>query len=267
MDGQVLQPQQNPPIASGPKKGLLGTFFIVIFVIITIILFFGTLNYFNILPIPSLFPDFLGFLPHKNIVTTPSTTPSNSTIQPKQTPSPYTFAYDSSKAEGLLSKYLKDKIKADYLPSKIEVKHKLIASGKQEGTDYEFGANWTIKDIFFQSNFHYEINTNSPSDIHFSIQPQDVKETTASAALTKTLSTTYLKNIPEPPNFKCGISQTTISFCENFQTTALGKEGFGLVIAKAQPDNTIFIFSCFIPKDSMYFNTRTSCLLFNEKDK
>lgn len=103
--------------------------------------------------------------------------------------------------------------------------------------------------------------------MEFSIQPQDITETTASASLAKTLSTTYLKNIPETLNFNCGISQSTISFCENFQITDSGKEGFGLVIAKAQPNNTVFVFSCFIPKDSMYFNTRTSCLLFKEKDK
>lgn len=269
MDEQVPQSQQSPHIASRPKKGLLGVFFIVIFVIITIALFLGILNYLNILPVSDLWPQQFGWLPHKqskqysNVTIVPPVRQSYPTFAP----SSVTFAYDASKADTLLSKYLRDKIKSDYLPSKIEVKHKLIASGKQEGTDYEFGANWTINNIFFQSNFHYEISTNNPSDMQFSIQPQNIKETTSSASLTKTLSATYLKNIPESSNFNCGVSQTTISFCENFQETALGKEGFGLVIAKAQPNNTIFIFSCFIPKESVYFNIRTSCLLFNEKGR
>ena len=240
--------------------------FEIIFIPIVLVLLLGILNYFNVLKLSRLFPNQLNFLPHISYEE-----PQNQKVPPARqsfptfSPNSATFAYDTSKANSLLSNYLRDKIKSDYLPSKIEVKHKLIASNKQEGTDYEFGSNWTIDNVFFQSNFHYEPDTNNPRDMQFSIQLQNIKETSASASLTKALSDTYLKTASESTNFVCGISKNTISFCENFQTTVLGKEGFGLIIAKAQPNNTVFVFSCFIPKDSKYFSIRTSCLLFNEK--
>lgn len=243
-------------------------YLVILFAGFTLILLIGILNYLNVFPLSKLLPNYLGFLPHR-VYEEPQKEKASSLRQSSAAfPSPSaTFAYDAPKANTLLSKYLKDKIKSDYLPGKIEVKHKLIASGKQEGTDYEFGANWTINNTFFQSNFHYEIDTNNVSDIHFSVQPPDIKETVVNASLAKSLTSAYLKNIPESPKFNCGTFQATISFCENFQTTDLGMEGFGLVIGKAQPNNTVFIFSCFIPKDSRYFNTRTSCLKFNEKSK
>lgn len=181
-------------------------------------------------------------------------------ILPTITPSE--FPYDSQKAEMMLTKFLQNSLQENYLPPKIEVKQRLIGSGKQEGTDYTFGANWEINKDFFQSNFHYEPNTNNPSDMEFFIQPQGIKEATTSPNLTETLTKQYLKDTPSSPTFNCGVFENTTSFCENFSTSSLGKKGSGLVIGQQNGNNVTFLFSCFFPKDSSHYQQRTSCLLF-----
>lgn len=52
----MAQPKQTP------KKGFL---FGILLVVIVVILVFGALNYFNILRLSEIFPNYLSFLPHK----------------------------------------------------------------------------------------------------------------------------------------------------------------------------------------------------------
>lgn len=52
-----------------PPKGNKGILFEIIFVLIALILVFGTLNYFNILKLSEIFPNYLGWLPHKEVPT------------------------------------------------------------------------------------------------------------------------------------------------------------------------------------------------------
>lgn len=257
-----MEPQEE-------KKGWLKTLallevgvFEMLFVGGVAALFFIIFNYFNILPISSLYPKLFGFLPHqKESNVSEISTVNKQNTSPTPTPS---FNYDTKKAETLLTQYIKDTIKPEFLPAKIEVKQKLIASGKQEGTDYEFGANWTIdKNAFLQSNFHYKLGTNDTRDIEFSVQLQDMQEAVASAILAGNLIGKYLKNIPVS-NFDCGIYKDTTSFCENFHSLTDGKRGFGLVIGQNKPNNIVLVFSCFIPKESVYYSKRNSCLLFRE---
>lgn len=196
--------------------------------------------------------------------------PSTSNQIPIITLSPTTtatFQYDSKKAESLLTQYIKDNLKQEHVPAKIKVQQKLIATGELKGTDYEFGANWQINnDAFFQSNFHYELNTNNPRDIGFSIQLNNITDITVNPNLTQNIIATYLKDLPDSFNFDCGLSDdSTISFCENFYSPSMGKKGFGVVIGKNQPANIVLVFSCFIPKESVYYAKRTSCLMFREK--
>lgn len=70
----VSQTEQQPssessafsPISSNERpEGKKGLLFEILFVVIILILVFGILNYFNILRISDLFPNQLGFLPHK----------------------------------------------------------------------------------------------------------------------------------------------------------------------------------------------------------
>jgi len=62
MDGEIANAPDVSQPKQTPKKGLL---FEILFVILVLVLVFGTLNYFNILPISKLWPNQFGFLPHK----------------------------------------------------------------------------------------------------------------------------------------------------------------------------------------------------------
>lgn len=239
--------------------GLAG---IILFVIILFLL-----NFFNILPLSSLFPNQLGWLPHQK----QDSKISYNNIVPKQqntdiSTSSAKFSYDPVKAQKTLEKYIIDNIKEDFLPSKIDVKQGLLSSGQTDGTPYEFGTNWEMENISFNATFHYIENSNELRDTEFYINPKEYKNTSLDTSISATLVKTYLKNIPESLNFDCGTSSSA-KFCERFVTEEAGKSGFGIVsvIDKFGKNNT-FIFSCFIPKNDSYYNKRTSCLLFREKD-
>ena len=85
MDGEipntpnVAQPEQTP------KKGLL---FEILFVILVLVLVFGILNYFNILRLSEIFPNYLGFLPRKEVPTGTSQQLNNVTIKQLKIPCP-----------------------------------------------------------------------------------------------------------------------------------------------------------------------------------
>ena len=72
---QTSQPvEQQSPLPVNRSKNKVG--FEILFIGIVIIFLTGILNYFNILPLSSLFPNYLGFLPHQQ-----SKQESNVTIQ------------------------------------------------------------------------------------------------------------------------------------------------------------------------------------------
>ena len=262
---------QTSPSQQSTEPQKVGLYEILIVGIVQIF-FFGTLNYFNILSISNVFPNQLGWLPRQSVQKPIENTSTNNSTNytPISTPAPTltdAFQYDARKAEELLTQYIKDNLKQEHLPAKIKVQQKLISSGELKGTDYEFGANWQINDnAFFQSNFHYELNTNNPRDIGFSIQLKNISDTIVDSALAQGLTSIYLKDLPNSFNFDCGLSNdSALSFCENFYSLPIGKKGFGVVIGKNQPTNIVLVFSCFIPKESVYYAKRTSCLLFREK--
>ncbi len=241
------------------------------FVAVVLMLVFGTLNYFNILSVSDVFPQQLGWLPKQTKIASQGETLQ--TRQPQKnfssvsSPTPTGFQYDVKKAQTLLTQYIKDNIKPEFLPSKIEVKQHLIYDNTLTGTDYEFGANWNLKNATFSANFHYfPNNTNQIRDMEFYVNPFSFNisiDATNSVLLAKT----YLKNLPEKINFDCGVFEKNTKFCEYILEKKAGKSGFGTVEGKDESGkNALFIFSCFIPRNDSYYTKRTSCLLFREKD-
>lgn len=110
--------EKVPPQTQQPESHT--AFLIILFAGITLALLIGILNFFNIIPLSKFFPNYLGFLPNR--VYNESQKEKSSSLKESFSTFPTssaTFAYDASKANALLSKYLKDKIKSDYLPSKI----------------------------------------------------------------------------------------------------------------------------------------------------
>ena len=259
---------QTSPSQQSTEPQKVGLFEILL-VGIVLIFFFGTLNYFNILSISNVFPNQLGWLPHIKQDSKISYNTKIPAIKQQNTDistASAKFSYDAVKASKALEKYIRDNIKEEFLPSKIEVKQHLIPDNTFNGTDYVFGVNWDLENIIFRANFHYLPNTNQTRDMEFYINPlsSNVSVDTANSAL---LTKTYLKNLPEAVDFECGVFEKSTKFCEHFLEKEAGKSGFGAVEGKGESGkNLLLIFSCFIPKDTSYYDKRTSCLLFREKD-
>lgn len=259
---ELINIPENQNLASSRNRSSIyrGAFFIGLVFLVLIF----TLNYFNILPLSALFPNQLSWLPHKEKAQIPTPPPQ---IPISITPTGYIrFPYDTTKAEKILKDYITDNIKETFIPSNIEVKQNLIATGELRGTDYQFGANWISEDTTFHAALHYVKNANDLRDAEIFITPKNIKgiivDLTSSAELVKT----YFKNLPEPLNFDCGVFENTTKFCEHFTINFLGKSGFGIVQGKDDNDDILFIFSCFFPKNDSYYTRRTSCLLFREND-
>lgn len=238
-------------------------------IIVALILIF-LLNYFNVLPLNILFPSQLGWLPHKQEVTRTFYEPKISPTMPPNTKIPTVstrFSYDKIRAEKTLESYIRDNIKEDFLPPKIDIKQNLIASGELTGTDYKFGANWESNDTIFNAGLHYIKNTNDLRDTEFLIIPPNTQNIPVDSTGSANLVKDYLKNIPETITFDCGEFKATTKFCEDFRIKETGKSGFGIAKSIDESGNNItLIFSCFIPQNDSYYTKRTSCLLFREKE-
>jgi len=176
------------------------------------------------------------------------------------------FSYDTTKAQQTLEKFIKDKLKEEFVPAKIEVKQKLLQSGQLTGMNYHFGANWNAKDNAFNASLNFINNSNNLQDISLLAIISDTNNFVVNATSTTGLIKTYFKTTPETKDFSCGTSDKNISFCESFKISGKGKTGFGIV--KTQQNNGTdisLVFSCFFPKNDSYYTKRTSCLIFREK--
>lgn len=245
--------EEYPPVPE--KKGLHALAFLKVGIIefflvaIVLILLFGTLNYFNILSISGVFPKQLSWLPHQIIKQNPVPSPVNYTS--------HVFQYDTAKAEKLLTQYIKDTIKPEFLPAKIEIKQGLSQDGKIENSQHQFGSFSRTKEYILSTNFSYEEDKNLPNGYGIIFQLSNVAEATSTASLTNQLLSTYFKN----PNFisNCQTKGIT-SYCESFQTLNDGKRGYGITFTSQEEEPTHIIFTCFVPKESKDYATRTSCI-------
>lgn len=214
---------------------------------------FGTLNYFNILSLPSLYEP-LSFLPRQEIQT--KTVSQGETREP-QNFSSAAFTYDAEKAKNIISTYLANTVKSEFLPATIEVKQGLSIDGRIEDVKHQFGAFFNFKGTTISANFHYQENTNEQNDYSIFIQQTDITQATATAAMANSLTSFYFNKpylIAE-----CGV-KGPISYCENFQTIHEGKKGYGIVFA-GEPKKLIkIVFTCLIPKDSRDYEAKKSCI-------
>lgn len=250
--------------------------FEIVFVSVMVLLIFGTLNYFNILYVSETFPKYLGWLPSLRVQHAYTDKIKNdiyndfikSYYAPRPTPTPFVrFSYDTVKAQNTLGKYLKDNIREEFLPAKLNIEQNLLSSGELQGTDYLFGTNWIIDDTVFNGSFHYITGTNEFRDMEFYIDVSKTTDTSINSTNSAILVNIYLKDIPTSIAFDCGIFQEKTQFCEYFKTEEQGKKGFGAIESRDETNKkTTLVFSCFIPKNDSYYNKRTSCLLFREKD-
>jgi len=249
MEENSPAPQQNKP---GKLAFLEVGLFEIFFVAVVLLLLFGALNYFNILSVSDAFPRQLGWLPRqavaqKKLLYTPA--------KPTLAPTPAVFNYNAEKAKTLLTQYIKDTIKAEFLPEKIEIKQGLSLDGTNNGSQRNFGVVFTSGSSSISANFGYKESTNIPNSYAVFVQLQNAVKATATASLTNSLLTSYFKNSYSASD--CQIVEIG-SYCENFQASAEVKKGYGMFIVPATETETVF--TCLIPKESSGFNNLTSCL-------
>lgn len=253
-----LPEEKHSPVPNGMGKGLL---FQIVFLVIALILFFGILNFFNILPISQLWPNQFGFLPHRAYEQA-TTRPIPQPTQTSTNYSPNTFQYDTEKAKTILNQYVKDTIKPEFLLKSFDIKQGLSIDNRTEDVKYEFGSYFTQDQTTISVNFHYKENTNNPNDFIIFIQLSKVEQKTLTPTLANSLTSSYFIN-PYTPITNCNTKGTT-SYCEEFKTEDEGKKGYGVVFANDQsvspPKPMLIIFTCFIPKESNDYTTQISCI-------
>lgn len=229
--------------------------FELVFVTVVLFLIFGTLNYFNIFPVSSTFPEYLSWLPRKapngasprqNKL---SFTPAKPTITPE-------FQYDTKKAEAILTQYIKDTIKPDFLPAKLDIKQSYQIDGKP-GPEHGFNFYYKTNNLLISSTFHYLERSNAQDGFSIFIQPPNIQETTASASLANSLTSLYFNN-PYSLISNCAAKGTS-SYCENFKIESNGKKGYGIVFGYDNGKFTSLVFNCFLPKESKFYS-QNSCI-------
>jgi len=194
----------------------------------------------------------------KTAFTPAKTLPTKNNVPNPTNYTPSVFQYDSAKAEKLLTQYIKDTIKPEFLPAKIEVKRGLSIDGRTEDVRYEFGSMFTTNQASFSANFHFKENVNTANDYSIFIQPRNTTQTTATASLANSLLTSYFTNPYLIAN--CQTKGVT-SYCENFQTFTEEKKGYGIALINSTRKLMSIVFSCSIPKESKSYDTQKSCIV------
>lgn len=226
------------------------------FVIIVLLLIFGTLNYFNILYVSDAFPKYLGWLPRQT-----KTVPQGEALQnysPVSSPTPQgLFQYDAKKAETLLAQYIKNEIKPELLLTAPDIEQGL-EHGRQTDVKYQFGSNFIINNATISANFHFKENATQQNDSNIFITLEIPTISKATTSLANSLLSAYFAN-PYPIT-ECQ-TKGVKSYCENFKSLSNGNRGYGILLGydPTKPLMSI-VFTCFIPKDSTYYNALKSCI-------
>lgn len=212
---------------------------IIAILLITLVM----LNYFNILPIPQMFPQ-LSFLPKKQA-------PSSSQITP---PTVETFDYDTEKAIKLLSDYAISIVKPEVLLFNPKISQGLAIDGKKSSLQHEFGFYTVVNKTIIAGNLHFIENTNTPNDIGVMIQPANIEDKVTTPDIANRLLNSYF--IAPYSITKCQ-TKGIASYCEQFKEEKDGKRGFGALFSG---QNKV-IFTCFIPKESQNYQKQLSCII------
>lgn len=242
------QVQFNKPSFWGSLWGKLIIFLALVILLAAALV---ALNYFHILPLSQKFP-FLSSLPTKQIQTIKQ---DNNIAQSSSTTSPY--PYDSQKAEALLLEYIHQNLRSDYIPTKIEVKHKLSSANRQDDTDYTYGAYWEQQQLVFHAFLHFNPRSSEVSDLQLLIESSTVPPKIDTVSSSEVVAEYFLKHTS---NIKCDSINSKTQICESFNSTNPEKKsGLGLIGPLGSQEAIVLLFSCEIPQKSSKYNWIT-CL-------
>lgn len=236
------QPNQQQP-KKNYTKNFLKIFTVGIFEILLVIIilgvFFGILNYFNIINLPKIYAP-LNALPK---------------IQPTPIPSPQPtpFVYNKNAAGVLISQYATQILGPQY---EFTINKSNPDSVEQQNNVFTY--TWSLDNkTTARGKIFNKINANDYDYLQLSVDsastsafPQDA---TSSA---QQILSSFFKPYTGTAPLSC-IKSNGNQICEQFSTTPIGDIGQGILWNK---NNTYLLFACQIYPNSVYHQVKKSCL-------
>lgn len=213
------------------------------FVATVLLLLFGILNYFNILPVSSVFPQ-LSWLPRREVPN--GTSPSNFTPATR---------YDTTKAKKLLTDYVKSTLQPNLLPSGFKIAS--VAQLQQNPNTFVYSA--TNHGLNVSAYFRYNKNGSSSNSFSISATFKSEKPISPTASMINSLLPAYFINPYLNPECR---GDTNFIFCENFQSASGHKKGYGIQVINKASGTDITFFTCQIPKESTDYANARSCISY-----
>lgn len=250
-------PSENPapsPIPSGVKpEGKKSIVFETIFVAVFLIILIGILNYFNILKLSEIFPNYLGWLPHKSEqskqLASPTGGSSNAIISP------------TDQDKQALTSFIPTVIASSYAPkSSSDI---VLVQGKTAKDD--FLAAWSIKDGKATVRF---VSSKDGQIASIYVFLNYILNKPVSADLAKETVPQFFLPIPKE-KFSCKPLSNDSNYCESFWEEDDGtKKGVGIQQIGASTSETdavsTTVFFCQFTKESSSYSQKSCSSEFAE---
>lgn len=244
MDANQFESAEKKSFLQGIKKILFFTeigFLEAVFVFTLLVLLFGTLNFFNILPLPTAFP-FLSTLPHLQ-KSTPDIT--SSYLQSRLS------INLMSQAKKAFSSYLTQTLQSKFLPST----NSTITVATSAGV-IKYTFNWISNSTFFSTSVNYPPHSSKPSyfNLVFLI-PQSQKFNTSLKNAQEEVKNILAKYFTVNPSLllvTCTPHLKTI-FCQQFISSSQNTIGYSILgdirnsSTSVATNSSLTIFSCLSP--------------------
>jgi len=241
---QETHSQQTPAHATAspnkPKKSK-GTFLAIIFVAGLIL--------------AGVIANRLGWMPE--LTFSPQSNPTQN-----QNSQSDTFRYDSKKAINILTRYIKDTIKPEFLTENFDIKQGLSFTNiVDEKSKNVFGAYLDNSNETISFSLSLIENSELPNDFKVFIHPKTTIQDDLNVDIANSLVSTYFLNAFPIEN--CNTSGTT-SYCKTMKEESDGKKEFGVIIgldsSKSPPVPATTVFNCFTAKYSNFYELVQSCV-------
>jgi hypothetical protein len=237
------------------------------FVAVVLLLLFGTLNYFNILPVSSVFPNQLGWLPKREV---PSGTSQPQNISLKKPPVPLSIPPSlglSQRAQTDLPQFIKSSLKPSFIPKSFDVKPILDSKGAVLDSN-QFNASWNLVEgetISVSTRYN---NQGLVEDRNILlVLPQLSNLNLISApTLTRQYFTQESGGVWKCVALNLGNKTNTKSaICENFWIDSQKvKHGIG-VLSPISVNQKTSIFSCQLYPQSLVYSWKSCNFIFKDK--
>jgi len=242
MDGQIPTPpnigqsEQVPSpissLSSQTPKEKRGILFEIVFVAIFLALIFGILNYFNILKLSELFPNQLGFLPHRTYQQ--SQQPSNVTLSP------------SNQAKQTLINFLPTILAPSLFPATMS--NVTIKNNEAEKDSYI--ASWRPKEGIVRVGIQGPLGSKKFMSIDLFYNKEKIQSPSPTVELAKS-EINQIFSIRPKGTWRCKNFTDTTLYCENFWDESDDlRKGLGYLLITTKTKGRVIYSFCEHTKDS-----------------